>query len=129
MLHLSSVHARSTRSRICQQCSSFESLSMSGNRYSPRLNDNPPFSRHLFAVAPVLNQQRSRAIFAEAKKYLPGGVDSPVRSFRGVGGDPVVVASASGARLTDVDGNVFIDYCGSWGPLILGHANGDVVAA
>src|SRR5438093_4388252 len=72
---------------------------------------------------------RSRKIFAEGRRYLPGGVDSPVRSFRGVGGDPVVVASASGARLTDVDGNVFIDYCGSWGPLILGHANGDVVAA
>src|SRR5262245_45141314 len=77
----------------------------------------------------MLKQDRSRAIFAEAKRYLPGGVDSPVRSFRGVGGDPVVVASASGARLTDADGNAFIDYCGSWGPLILGHADSGVVAA
>src|SRR4051812_3320718 len=72
---------------------------------------------------------RSRTIFAEGQKYLPGGVDSPVRSFRGVGGDPVVVASGAGSRLTDVDGNEYIDYCGSWGPLILGHAHPGVVAA
>jgi len=73
--------------------------------------------------------ERSRAVFAEAQRYLPGGVNSPVRSFRGVGGEPVVVASAAGARLTDVDGNVYIDYCGSWGPLILGHAHAEVVEA
>jgi glutamate-1-semialdehyde 2,1-aminomutase len=72
---------------------------------------------------------RSRAIFAEAQRFLPGGVNSPVRSFRGVGGDPVVVASASGSRLTDVDGNSYIDYCGSWGPMILGHAAPEVVDA
>jgi glutamate-1-semialdehyde 2,1-aminomutase len=72
---------------------------------------------------------RSRAVFGEAQRYLPGGVNSPVRSFRGVGGDPVVVASAAGCRLTDVDGNVYIDYCGSWGPLILGHAPAVVVEA
>jgi glutamate-1-semialdehyde 2,1-aminomutase len=72
---------------------------------------------------------RSRAIFAEAQRYLPGGVNSPVRSFRGVGGDPVVVASGAGSRITDVDGNQYIDYCGSWGPLILGHAPASVVDA
>jgi glutamate-1-semialdehyde 2,1-aminomutase len=72
---------------------------------------------------------RSHAIFEEAQRYLPGGVDSPVRSFRGVGGDPVVVASASGSRITDADGNQYIDYCGSWGPLILGHAQAEVVDA
>ncbi|MPZ48935.1 MAG: glutamate-1-semialdehyde 2,1-aminomutase [Dehalococcoidia bacterium] len=72
---------------------------------------------------------RSRAVFAEAQKYLPGGVNSPVRSFRGVGGDPVVIASGSGCRLTDIDGNVYIDYCGSWGPLILGHAAPEVIEA
>ncbi|HEX5141325.1 MAG TPA: glutamate-1-semialdehyde 2,1-aminomutase [Dehalococcoidia bacterium] len=71
----------------------------------------------------------SRAVFAEAQQYLPGGVNSPVRSFRGVGGDPVVVASASGSRMTDVDGNEYIDYCGSWGPLVLGHAHPAVVNA
>jgi len=73
--------------------------------------------------------ERSRAVFAEGQRYLPGGVNSPVRSFRGVGGDPVVVASGAGARLTDVDGNSYIDYCGSWGPLVLGHAHPAVVRA
>src|SRR5437763_10481025 len=77
----------------------------------------------------MLNQARSREVFARGRQYLPGGVNSPVRSFRGVGGDPVVVASANGARLTDVDGNAYIDYCGSWGPLILGHAHPAVVEA
>jgi glutamate-1-semialdehyde 2,1-aminomutase len=72
---------------------------------------------------------RSRAVFAEAQRYLPGGVNSPVRSFRGVGGDPVIVASGAGSRITDVDGNSYIDYCGSWGPLILGHAYPAVVEA
>ena len=73
--------------------------------------------------------ERSRAVFEAAQRYMPGGVNSPVRSFRGVGGEPVVVASAAGARLRDVDGNSYIDYCGSWGPLILGHAHPAVVAA
>jgi glutamate-1-semialdehyde 2,1-aminomutase len=73
--------------------------------------------------------ERSHAIFDEAQHYLPGGVNSPVRSFRGVGGDPVVVASAAGSRITDADGNTYIDYCGSWGPLILGHAQPAVVEA
>ena len=72
---------------------------------------------------------RSHAAFEQAQRYLPGGVNSPVRSFRGVGGDPVVMASASGSRITDADGNEYIDYCGSWGPLILGHANPAVVEA
>ena len=72
---------------------------------------------------------RSRQVFAEGRRYMPGGVNSPVRSFRGVGGDPVVVASAAGARITDVDGNSYVDYCGSWGPLILGHAHPAVVEA
>jgi len=60
---------------------------------------------------------------------MPGGVNSPVRSFRGVGGEPIVVASASGSRILDADGNEYVDYCGSWGPLILGHAHPEVVEA
>ncbi len=72
---------------------------------------------------------RSRAAFAEAEQLLPGGVNSPVRSFRGVGGDPIFAAAGSGSKLTDVDGNVYIDYCGSWGPIILGHAHPEVVEA
>jgi glutamate-1-semialdehyde 2,1-aminomutase len=76
-----------------------------------------------------LNRDRSRAIFTEGRRYLPGGVNSPVRSFRGVGGEPVVVASAAGSRITDADGNSYIDYCGSWGPLVLGHADPAIVEA
>src|SRR5687767_8352539 len=78
---------------------------------------------------PERNVDRSREIFAAAQKLLPGGVDSPVRSFRGVGGDPVIIASGNGSRLTDVDGNSYIDFCSSWGPLILGHANASVLDA
>ena len=56
-----------------------------------------------------------------AVQSIPGGVNSPVRAFKGVGGDPIFFASADGAYLSDVDGNQFIDYIGSWGPMILGH--------
>ncbi|MDQ3810510.1 MAG: glutamate-1-semialdehyde 2,1-aminomutase [Chloroflexota bacterium] len=72
---------------------------------------------------------RSAALFAEAQTLLPGGVDSPVRAFRAVGGTPRFIASARGARVTDVDGNTYIDYLASWGPLIAGHAHPGVVAA
>ncbi|MGE0060020.1 MAG: glutamate-1-semialdehyde 2,1-aminomutase [Dehalococcoidia bacterium] len=78
---------------------------------------------------PERKMDRSREVFAAAQALLPGGVDSPVRSFRGVGGDPVIIASGNGSRLIDVDGNSYIDFCSSWGPLILGHANGEVVEA
>lgn len=72
---------------------------------------------------------RATALFKEAENLFPGGVNSPVRAFRAVGGDPLVVSSARGARLTDLDGREFLDYIGSWGALILGHADPDVVAA
>jgi glutamate-1-semialdehyde 2,1-aminomutase len=64
-----------------------------------------------------------------ARQLFPGGVNSPVRAFRAVGGDPVVLASGSGARVTDVDGHAYVDLLGSWGPLILGHAHPEVVRA
>jgi glutamate-1-semialdehyde 2,1-aminomutase len=70
---------------------------------------------------------RSREIFDASRALMPGGVNSPVRAFRAVGGEPVVVAIGKGARLYDVDGNEYIDYCLSWGPLILGHAHPSVV--
>ncbi|WP_297695235.1 glutamate-1-semialdehyde 2,1-aminomutase [uncultured Eudoraea sp.] len=73
--------------------------------------------------------QRSSALFVEAKKYIPGGVNSPVRAFKAVGGDPVFVERAKGAYLYDVDGNKLIDYISSWGPLILGHAYEPVINA
>ncbi|MBM3469463.1 MAG: glutamate-1-semialdehyde-2,1-aminomutase [Armatimonadetes bacterium] len=72
---------------------------------------------------------RAAALFKESEGHFPGGVNSPVRAFRAVGGEPLVVSSARGARLTDLDGREFLDYVGSWGALILGHADPDVVAA
>lgn len=73
--------------------------------------------------------QRSSALFAEAKQYIPGGVNSPVRAFKAVGGDPIFVKEAKGAYFFDEDGNRFIDYIASWGPLILGHAYKPVIDA
>lgn len=73
--------------------------------------------------------KRSSALFAEAQKYIPGGVNSPVRAFKSVGGEPIFVKEAKGAYLFDEDGNKLIDYIASWGPLILGHAHESVVNA
>ena len=69
----------------------------------------------------------SKVLFEEAQKYIPGGVNSPVRAFRGVGGDPLFIKRGMGAYLEDVDGNKYIDYVASWGPLILGHAHPEVI--
>lgn len=73
--------------------------------------------------------RRSSELFADAKKVIPGGVNSPVRAFNAVGGDPLFIESAQGGYLFDVDGNRFIDYINSWGPMILGHAHKPVVDA
>ncbi len=73
--------------------------------------------------------KRSSALFAEAEKVIPGGVNSPVRAFKGVGGTPIFVKEAKGAYLFDEDGNRLIDYINSWGPMILGHAHQPVVNA
>jgi len=77
----------------------------------------------------VLNINRSRALFDEAVDLLPGGVDSPVRAFRAVGGQPLFIERGEGAYLIDADGNRYIDYVLSWGPLLLGHAHPLVVQA
>src|SRR5437667_11935624 len=71
----------------------------------------------------------SKSLFEAACRRIPGGVNSPVRAFRGVGGDPFFVAHGKGARIWDVDGRSYLDFLGSWGPLILGHAAPPVVAA
>jgi glutamate-1-semialdehyde 2,1-aminomutase len=76
-----------------------------------------------------MNHQRSHELFQRATQLMPGGVNSPARAFGAVGGEPIVVQRGSGAYLWDVDGKCYIDYVGSWGPLILGHAHQDVVAA
>src|SRR5471030_2439979 len=76
-----------------------------------------------------MSQTRSQELFAEALRYIPGGVNSPVRAFRAVGGTPFFAQKAYGSRVEDVDGNVYIDYVCTWGPSILGHAHPEVIAA
>jgi glutamate-1-semialdehyde 2,1-aminomutase len=76
-----------------------------------------------------MTRDRSNAAFERAKAVIPGGVNSPVRAFKGVGGSPVFVRDAAGCRFTDLDGNRYIDYVMSWGPLILGHAEPAVLEA
>ncbi len=77
----------------------------------------------------MLNRQRSIELFAQAQTLLPGGVDSPVRAFRAVGGQPLFIEQGEGAYMFDVDGNRFVDYVLSWGPIILGHAHPAIVRA
>ena len=76
-----------------------------------------------------IQRQRSSAAFARARNLIPGGVNSPARAFGAVGGEPIFIAAAQGQRLTDVDGNTYLDYIGSWGPMILGHRHPRVMAA
>lgn len=75
------------------------------------------------------NYPNSETLFERAQQVIPGGVNSPVRAFRGVGGTPLFITSAKGAMMTDADGRSYIDYVGSWGPMILGHAHDEVIAA
>ncbi len=76
-----------------------------------------------------MNWEKSRRLFSKAVKVIPGGVNSPVRAFKAVGGTPIFIEKAKGSKIYDVDGNTFIDYVLSWGPLILGHAYPSVVKA
>ncbi len=76
-----------------------------------------------------MNHQQSAALFAAAKRIIPGGVNSPVRAFKSVGCDPLFISRAAGSKIYDVDGNAYIDYVGSWGPMILGHCHPKVVEA
>jgi len=76
-----------------------------------------------------MQNQQSQLLFEKAKNYFPGGVNSPVRAFRSVGGTPVFIEKGKGSHIWDADGNEYIDYCASWGPLILGHANDAVLNA
>src|SRR5437773_9635237 len=76
-----------------------------------------------------MNRSKSEALFARAQALIPGGVNSPVRAFRSVGGTPPFIARGEGSRIFDVDGNEYIDYVCSWGPLLLGHRHPEIVAA
>jgi glutamate-1-semialdehyde 2,1-aminomutase len=77
----------------------------------------------------MMSRAKSEALFAEALKYIPGGVNSPVRAFGAVGGQPFFVNRAAGAHVFDVDGNRYVDFVGTWGPAILGHAHPKIIAA
>ncbi len=83
----------------------------------------------MWARSGAMNTTRSSELLRRASEVLPGGVNSPVRAFRAVAGDPVFIAKAAGAELVDVDGNRYVDYLGSWGPMIVGHTHPKVVAA
>jgi len=76
-----------------------------------------------------MNHERSHTLFSRARELIPGGVNSPVRAFKSVGGEPFFAKSAEGAYIVDVDGNRYVDYVGSWGPMIAGHAHPQVLAA
>ena len=76
-----------------------------------------------------MNHSKSESLFRRAQELIPGGVNSPVRAYRSVGGNPVFIARGSGSHLFDVDGNEYIDYVGSWGPLLLGHRHPEILAA
>jgi len=76
-----------------------------------------------------MNVQQSAQLFARAQKVIPGGVNSPVRAFKSVGGNPLFITRAAGSKIFDADGNAYIDYVGSWGPMILGHCHPKVVEA
>src|SRR5579872_2144956 len=76
-----------------------------------------------------MNQAKSAALLKRAEALIPGGVNSPVRAWRGVGGTPLFIARGEGSHIFDVDGNEYIDYVGSWGPLLLGHRHPEILAA
>jgi glutamate-1-semialdehyde 2,1-aminomutase len=76
-----------------------------------------------------MTRVNSERLFSRAQKHIPGGVNSPVRAFRGVGGSPLFITRGQGSRIYDADGNEYIDYVGSWGPLLLGHAHPEIVSA
>src|SRR5205823_3616148 len=90
---------------------------------------DPSGGNPLMAETVAMPTAKSAALFAAAQQILPGGVDSPVRAFKGVGGTPRFIARGKAAYVWDVDGNRYIDYLASWGPLIAGHAHPGVVAA
>ena len=76
-----------------------------------------------------MNDATSQGLYRRALEVMPGGVNSPVRAMGSIGRDPIFIASAAGCELTDADGNTYIDWISSWGPLICGHANPEIVAA
>src|SRR5215471_997294 len=77
----------------------------------------------------MMSRTKSEQLFSTALQFIPGGVNSPVRAFRAVGGQPFFVNRAKGSKVCDVDGNEYVDYVGTWGPAILGHAHPKIIKA
>merc|ERR1719199_2256524 len=94
-----------------------------------RLSAFLPLAASLSAPTAKFTTSKSQQIFNEAKDLMPGGVTSPVRAFKSVGGEPVVFDHVKGAYAWDVDGNKYVDYVGTWGPAIIGHADDRVLDA
>src|SRR5262249_49344725 len=112
------------------RCRPRPSRSSKARKISRRRPTTPSSSRPRRPTATkTMNRKRSAELFAASKRVIAGGVNSPVRAFRGVGGAPVFFARAEGARVWDVDGNEYVDYVGSWGPMILGHAHPEILDA
>src|SRR5690606_10116032 len=112
------------RSTLAPTCSRWwAQCSMRPTRWRRRA-PSPPFSE-----GPDMQSERSHALFARARELMPGGVNSPVRAFKSVGGEPFFAQRAEGAFLYDVDGNRYIDYVGSWGPMLAGHNHPAVLEA
>ena len=101
------------------------SLLLKRNHFWPTTRPDGPSSH----IQLSMQRAKSHAAFERAKRVIPGGVNSPARAFGAVGGEPLFIARAEGAYLYDIDGNRYVDYIGSWGPMILGHAHPRVVAA
>lgn len=106
-----------------------------GPRWMMSPNQSSPPSRIIKMTASVEPKQKtftlhkSEEAFTKAKELMPGGVNSPVRAFKSVGGQPIIIDSVKGSHMKDIDGNDYIDYVGSWGPAIIGHADDEVLAA
>ncbi len=109
---------------LLNNCNKYNNLKGTSIGIGQMLVRYPVMKRQYFMI-----YKRSSELFAAAKKVIPGGVNSPVRAFSAVGGEPIFIKEAKGAYLFDEDGNKYIDYINSWGPLILGHAFEPVVNA
>src|SRR3978361_131277 len=104
-------------------------MSALSRRYPPRTPAHPPLAVTSTAMTKGHPVSESDVLFARASISIPGGVNSPVRAFRSVGGTPRFLVSAKGAHVTDADGIDYVDLVNSWGPAILGHAHPEVVQA
>src|SRR6516164_8355268 len=126
MTRVTTRDAASSRARLGHACTWARLLMLSCPR-SPAAPRETGSRNHRGIIMP--QHSKSALAFERACRVIPGGVNSPARAFGGVGGEPVFMARGEGPYLFDIDGNTYIDYIGSWGPLILGHGHPEVRAA